>query len=91
MIPATDAGGGHPSPPTAGAASGLSAYLEDIVSDEDPMTDDMDTTPPPTSHLPSKDELLQMMEKVDRSSIASVSVSHLCVCSDYCIQYMEIS
>ena len=87
MIPATDAGGGHPSPPTAGAASGLSAYLEDIVSDEDPMTDDMDTTPP-TSHLPSKDELLQMMEKVDRS-IATVEqqisilqrrhVSH-CVC-----------
>ena len=50
--------------------AGLSAYLEDIVSDEEPMmSDDMDTTPPPS--LPTKDELLQMMEKVDRS-IATV-------------------
>lgn len=90
------------SPQHTAATSGLSAYLEDIVSDEEPMIDDIEATPPvkipasregsppfvssllpsplaqpspaatslPSSR-PSKDELLAMMEKVDRN-IASV-------------------
>lgn len=65
--------------------SGLSAYLEDIVSDEEPLLDDVETTPPPNESntpppessitewvesSPSKEELLQMMEKVDRDITA---------------------
>ena len=68
-----------------GGTSGLSAYLEDIVSDEEPLLDDVETTPPPNESntpppessvnewvesSPSKEELLQMMEKVDRDITA---------------------
>lgn len=47
---------------------GLSAYLEDIVSDEE--LDEIEATPPTNAesghHLHGKDELLTMMDKVDR-------------------------
>lgn len=84
----TESHDSEPVPPSSCppvSTSGLSAYLEDIVSDEDPMLDDMETTPPPQdSHTPpppsmhemecqrpSKEELLTMMEKVD-SDISNV-------------------
>ena len=68
-------------PPTG--ASSLSAYLEDIVSDEEPLDEatpphNQSKTPPPTSpvskwsvDIKSKEELLLMMETVD-CDIASI-------------------
>ena len=54
-------------------ASGLSAYLEDIVSDEEPLEEPPPPSSPQTSKGPpasdparSKEELLQLMERVDR-------------------------
>lgn len=59
---------------TTPVASGLSAYLEDIISDEEPLEETTPpgaakTPPPPqldTPTLRSKEELLQLMERVDR-------------------------
>lgn len=50
-------------------ASGLSAYLEDIVSDEEPLEEppaSPQATPTVSDSARSKEELLQLMERVDR-------------------------
>ena len=70
------------SPPMQG--TGLSAYLEDIDSDDDTLLRDEEeekepvkTPPEPSSSgspkRPSKEELLQMMERVDRDIAATES------------------